>query len=340
MDTTVHSNFPRFISFPLEIREMIWEDCLPHRVIDMDMPTSESQTPDIVPEELWSKPFCSWTDSRQWWAHASCPPLIARVCRESRRVALRNGQWLPVPSYDPLWLDPARDVLHLNWNTYVDRFHYPFTKGIITFLAKAPASRVSITDNLTNALPFSRFNDWADEEAQDEDCEPPIPDQLEQRRSYEVCLGTVIIHVTGTEEERRDRIIESGLFGFFGEKQVEIVDATDRAKLQHFAIFNETCGSPLDVRATYFFQNYQTDYLEERKQGHERRWLNYRLAEARKKGTAIEDLDTVRVPMPGPGRCSNQWMPNRGHPWVKSVLCAMPTFHPVYMIRVCTNGCT
>lgn len=56
------------------------------------------------------------------------PPVISRVCRESREVAFETGnvpvfsedipldaQWSSGNSVTDPWLDHARDSVHLNW---------------------------------------------------------------------------------------------------------------------------------------------------------------------------------------------------------------------------------
>ncbi len=72
---TTHNSFDYFPLLPAELRVIIWELCLPRRIVDFNMPT-----------ERWSTPLLDdaiFLNSR--------PPLTTRVCRESREIAFKNG---------------------------------------------------------------------------------------------------------------------------------------------------------------------------------------------------------------------------------------------------------
>ncbi|THX93107.1 hypothetical protein D6D08_02221 [Aureobasidium pullulans] len=112
----IHDNFHPFPRLPLELREEIWRLCLPYRV-------SEREDPN---------------DCRS----NKRPPLLARVCRESRRVASATGKWMPFlvwrndvcSSEIPCeadwktgkvidhgnWQDTSRDSAHMNWTPSYD----------------------------------------------------------------------------------------------------------------------------------------------------------------------------------------------------------------------------
>lgn len=126
MGTSFHL-FPRL---PQEIRDAIWRECLPRRVIEIHFPTEE---------EALDLPLESDDDGRPIDRELSClmrntsminakPPIISRVCRESRGVAFETGAILEHPRdpQEPLlyhrikkhWVDRARDtVVHLHFNT-------------------------------------------------------------------------------------------------------------------------------------------------------------------------------------------------------------------------------
>ncbi|KAJ5833512.1 hypothetical protein N7474_001823 [Penicillium riverlandense] len=69
--------FPRFPDLPAELRLMIWSYSLPHRVVELDMSTQAIGPP--LP--------CGLTLTSTL---NGLPPLISRVCRESRSVALQS----------------------------------------------------------------------------------------------------------------------------------------------------------------------------------------------------------------------------------------------------------
>ncbi|KAB5576422.1 hypothetical protein GE09DRAFT_1282068 [Coniochaeta sp. 2T2.1] len=232
MEPMITPTFRYFNSFPPEIRQMIWEVCLPTHVLDIDEPQCESQWSEIIPNELMDKPYCSLTSSweKQLRAATTCPPVISRVCREARAVGLRNRADPSESPYTiPRRLGPVRNVLHVNWNQHVvDDFTYPYYPGIMADLARSKAERISVTYNLAS---------------------------IGIRAMY----GSVTIHVTGTNEERRGKVIDSGLFGLFGESVAELVQVTDRAGGRRLDEFNAAHGSRKDVRATYFFDKYRTE---------------------------------------------------------------------------------
>jgi hypothetical protein len=71
------SKFPRFPDLPAELRVMIWSYCLPHRVVELD----------VSPRTILAPVSCGflWTTTLN-----GLPPLISRVCRESRAVASQS----------------------------------------------------------------------------------------------------------------------------------------------------------------------------------------------------------------------------------------------------------
>lgn len=75
--------FVFFPAFPLLIRELVWKECLPKRII----------IPNMSPKYFQSSCMSSAIHSQ------SQPPLIAQVCHEARQLALRHiskvilGEW-------------------------------------------------------------------------------------------------------------------------------------------------------------------------------------------------------------------------------------------------------
>ncbi|KAK3617411.1 hypothetical protein LTR22_026742 [Elasticomyces elasticus] len=122
--------FHCFPQLPLELREEIWRCCLPYRIRELDSPR-----PEIIflePDPLvmsWGGPTpCNLKHT----THVNgLPPMISRVCYESRKVAHEAGS-LPPPKdkfraaseliWDAEsirctdWRDPTRESVHLNYN--------------------------------------------------------------------------------------------------------------------------------------------------------------------------------------------------------------------------------
>ncbi|KAK3934607.1 hypothetical protein QBC46DRAFT_462537 [Diplogelasinospora grovesii] len=315
--------FHYFSAFPAELRDAVWEQCLPYRVVDADEPNEDWEVDDD--EDLASCDL-NLAGSTQSCANSGCPPLISRVCRESRNVAMKNGGWVRMGGFPRVWLDPARDVLHFNWHQLVDDFTHPYCGGLVSWVVGAQAKRVSISYYL--CLAGSLYEEGPD---------VWIQRLLEQRRSYELCLGTVIIHVAQTGQQGQDPvsdpIVSSGLFGMFGEERVKQVDARDHSQLERFAAFNRDHGSPRDARAAGFFKTYKADNVQEHMDRLRLEWLRRRWEEAKKMGRFIEDCETVWAPHP--------YFPDQ--PYLQNAepgSSEMPVLHPVYIIRLCTRNCT
>lgn len=130
MFTSNHSStFPLFQRLPTELRDEIWRMCLPRRVIELDFPLAE------IVFDIWDHdPILSPCRlGRSVYLNTS-PPLITRICRESRRVAFEHGRtaarlistdgllppaeidWHTSNTIHPDYWQPKRggDLIHLN----------------------------------------------------------------------------------------------------------------------------------------------------------------------------------------------------------------------------------
>lgn len=102
------NSFHYFTRLPLELRRLIWEHCLPYRIAELDIPAflldGEESRQACLPE---------------YTTHQNAQlPVIAFVNSESRQVALEEGRWVQgqeTTSKQLIWVQPRRDVLHLNW---------------------------------------------------------------------------------------------------------------------------------------------------------------------------------------------------------------------------------
>jgi hypothetical protein len=107
------SHFHPFPRLPLELRRIVWGLCRPHRIVDLDYTLS--------PEDL----LTACRGVQRTSTLNSKPPIISRVCRESREVALQ-GMEAPVfedtvPSSENhvcirhnYWFNSSTDLIHLN----------------------------------------------------------------------------------------------------------------------------------------------------------------------------------------------------------------------------------
>ncbi|KAG0652749.1 hypothetical protein D0Z07_0369 [Hyphodiscus hymeniophilus] len=103
LSTAFSKRFPQFSSLPVEIRLLVWEAAFPSPRIHELHPCGKLQQGRLT-----------------FRSNASTPPVVLRVCRESREVALHHYALM---DYDPsfpakpvrkFYFDPRADTLFLN----------------------------------------------------------------------------------------------------------------------------------------------------------------------------------------------------------------------------------
>lgn len=175
--------FHAFSRLPTELREAIWRECLPNRVCELDYPAAEL----LYGVENAADAPCTL---RHTSILNELPPLITRVCRESRSVAFQAGkeavtrskqQKPPGMTDDSLlwvwpadnqlripngptngWLDRVADIVHMSWTFEYD---YPYggsgsmeldvesVEWLATWASHSAAGRASImVDRLTGCF--------------------------------------------------------------------------------------------------------------------------------------------------------------------------------------------
>lgn len=361
------SSFHLFPKLPQELRDAIWRECLPRRVIEIDIPTEE------VMFELAQLPLEDFDDDdRPIHRELSCnmrktsminakPPIISRVCRESRAVAFETGSLLEHPrvseephlhqhiSISKRWVDRARDtVAHLHVNPYSNFWvggRNEATGHPIQLLRDVmlPANGMrSMSDKLLSRLRNSSR------------------DLVESLSEILVCLQVLVLH---TDEEPA---IQSGLFGRIGEERIVMVDLFDEKRIKKFRdfwsrhqrsrdelteTFFEKCiaSDPIqcrrallkaveDIKAEWLLKRWfdtTGPWVREQDAFGRTRWV-YRIRNV--PGLVREEV-WEKAP-PGNAHLNfRHWAPNQQHPWVRTTYSSMPKFVPVIMFRLCTNLC-
>ncbi|KAK3371495.1 hypothetical protein B0T24DRAFT_721596 [Lasiosphaeria ovina] len=290
-----------FRTLPTELRLMIWETCLPNRVVYADRPFIYFEIPEL-PAFGVSGDVCK---------------LEADVPQPNTMALLRQLPSIDITRLPRITGDPVRDTVHLNMSQY-----HPWEEESEDGLPLGPPARMpGSLPMLESALVNLRF----------------IPDCLERRSSYGLRMGEVNIHVTGTQQEKREKIINSGLFD---ETRIESVATTDHARLQRFAQFNAAHGDPGDYLASHFFKNFQDWDMESEYMPIVRNnWLKFRWNEAKvnNKVTSLDEGDVWEFwdKASGlPDKTPNYNKPKLAHPWTIGVLNKMPKMNPVYKIRL------
>lgn len=354
-----NQTFHHFPDLPRELRDEIWRQCLPHRVVELDFPD-----PDYLSwraEQPHCHPFaylsCElWSTSRRNYAM----PTITRVCHESRKVALEAVDLALIDHTSSLsmttdknrrpWIDPVRDTLHLHWHPRLSEPTILFTLDSVQQCLSLGAKfhNASLCADLLDSV-YRRYR-------------RAYMDFLVDHPSWSICVAYVSIHAT---EEAAVR--NSELWGMLGEERIVLVDARDTKRVAEFRDFWNNHGTMQDNPTAAFFDACvdgvpKIHYLEtpeEFLQDLEIRWLHDYMPHGEENVAAFEELQNqVWLMTPGdfdgkeddprqadygdlPGRpfARQLWSPNRDHPWVRNILGKMPNLQPTIMFRLCTNKC-
>ncbi|KAL4735944.1 hypothetical protein BDV11DRAFT_211602 [Aspergillus similis] len=219
----MEGHFYSFPQLPAELRLQIWRECLPHR------------------------PPCkmNWKTSR----NNKAPPLIVRVCHESRAVAFETGrpQLLPDP-YGVIgrdrfsnymiaspWLDTARDSVHLNWTPFVDIEWQSYDWGdpvrCLMYLAAQTRSRQA-SIMLDSLVLFQHRSDPDELHWHYRWTRTALAELMRSRQSWTVViLPPVIIHANVETT--------AGLFGLLADVRVQLVGADEESRINEFLALGE-----------------------------------------------------------------------------------------------------
>ncbi|KAJ6103133.1 hypothetical protein N7486_005560 [Penicillium sp. IBT 16267x] len=230
------NSFHLFPRLPTELRLQIWRLCIPCRVWDTDLPTDDGIYLD-EPNADGSYP-CKVTPTAKL---NGLPPVITRVCQESRNVAKESGGILTRDTYkdlphdavfvstttngiaDDFWVDTKRDSAHLNWTPYYESIYQNSSGSALASLAwksRLVIGRPSI------------MGDWV---AMMVDQKEERFDVFEQIPSWWVIMRVVIIHASFREAA------QTGFFGLLGDASVQIVSLSDEEKANALYDFADEC---------------------------------------------------------------------------------------------------
>ncbi|KAI0139011.1 hypothetical protein F4776DRAFT_46362 [Hypoxylon sp. NC0597] len=236
--------FPRL---PPELRLAIWSECLPHRVVELQRPLSGiafdfQETPlETCKLELTTR-------------KNSYPPIISRVCRESRAIAFETvarlgdalddaseNHWEHSLAMRDSRIDTARDIIHIPyerpyerpWDSVMDR---PNLGNPLRHAACAATQIISgqVSIDIMLLLRPGLFYEH-------------IIDLLRLRSNWLVVVYLVVVHMDP------EASAATGLFGLLGDAPVQIVELRDEARMNAFdnlVLTSErrkpSAGQPLD----------------------------------------------------------------------------------------------
>lgn len=222
--------FPHFTNLPLELQCTIWRFCLPHRVEEVGVPFSLLQIDDDF-SVLCNLTRTSYLNKR--------PPLISRICRASRTVALAAGSMfhagLDETEYWQLqWKDPIRDSFHISWTSDDDVIDSGSLYSVVRPGTYTPETikRMSIRPSCNNPpslmlkaiLPgrrFDRYGDWSKEAF------PLLIELVQLLPKWLVVMRTIFVHCD------YKTAAASGFFGLLGDAPIVVADVCkdpERAK--------------------------------------------------------------------------------------------------------------
>ncbi|KAB8228907.1 2EXR domain-containing protein [Aspergillus alliaceus] len=354
-----NNSFHHFSQLPLELRRLIWKHCLPYRIAEQDMP-------DFLLDGNESRQAC-WAD-RITYQNAQLP-VIAFVNSESRQVALEQGRRLELDvttSLKSIWIQPRRDVLHINWS----RMSYKHAamacdpcSPIDMFLWHADdlGMRPSIVADIIYPFSLKALLDGADS-ADSTDMWSTGPCIKYKGREYErnqdvsditafaemgclskldIAMAAVSLHIT------RKAALRSGLFGLLGDAPVQMVDVDNKARLREFqALFREHALEKEPAVQTLFelfiSPRFQTA-VEAWKRQAEWLILAFMWQSAREENLDILGTNPGSAWVPYLPEQEYIWMSrfllNEKHAWVKQARQSMPKLRLRIMVRYCTNEC-
>ncbi|TRX92033.1 hypothetical protein FHL15_007130 [Xylaria flabelliformis] len=239
------TSFPQFTRLPRELRDVIWRLCLPPRCLGIHYWG--------IPYWRWGLPNDDLPDRNKLYIELELPvslPLISRVCRESRREAVRcfkyNGEGYndcprnPVLYDDPKPREQTRGRLWFDENSMIYIDAPPWTRlsaspwpnnnnngdniddreiaPELQELLSNPNAPLCIEYNLRN-------NGWPVRKGAKHFCKEEFVEwalkYIAKRKECTVVIG--FTHLSMTYQEA----CESGLFGLFAESDVVHINVND-----------------------------------------------------------------------------------------------------------------
>lgn len=332
------TEFHLFPQLPLELRWLIWKECLPkERVFGIIWPCDYAgPSPNRCQKPFWSR------------VANKIPPVITGVCRESRAVALEVGRFVhEIGGYKlptPAWAIPKAGIT-------VDYCFLTSSWLLGKGGGEDPIVRAIIVDQDANGR-YSDFGRWAKLYR-----EKP-PDAYLPRTIF-ICRWIIFLHISLEE------MVDSQLFGRLGEEVIQLVDPMDFEKLNRFKTLAVNSGPQLpytrdffklmDTDTTHFKEQLAEDLEQTRQCFFWHMWLAAH-ANGFQGVLDPEDIwigprsrkDGSRLDMLAPGTYYDdlsdqeepeEYVPNVKHPWVQEVLGMMPDFSLRVMFRPCPYQC-
>ncbi|KAJ5722137.1 hypothetical protein N7488_000172 [Penicillium malachiteum] len=360
-ELTMDSSFTLFPLLPPELRHMIWEACIPHRIVQFGF-----QWPDhsevrfsraFVQDEMFPRrTYCGF----EWdIMHPIPPPIISQVCREARMIVLKSGEMRQdAYAQTKKWIDTKHDRIAWWWTPVIYSCYIPEIQMemISSFVSHAQSTNKEPVIMTRWAYPFrSTFHEI-------DSFSPSLVflTKLFELKSVLFCIKIVTVHTD------RSQAIKSRLWGATGEEVTQIVDAHDTAQIQKFRremnasdptqlefvdsaldkekFAEEVAEWELQIKSQWLFMKWMSAFPRRFSDIDEPMnvWLG---PQADFHGQPLDiwllhqALSGQFMAQPPEIAVSGRFTPNIEHPWVKSVLEEASTFKPVIMFHQCLKNC-
>ncbi|QKX54591.1 uncharacterized protein TRUGW13939_01679 [Talaromyces rugulosus] len=253
------SAFHLFPKLPAELRLEIWRFCLPQRICEKDQPFYEIVF-NIIDYKIPSPCLLYQTTEVN-----GRPPVITRVCAESRAVALETGsffeffhntdkmvkprppeaQWSSDTSINTAWFDHTRDSIHLNW-------HPTYEADFMTEGSPLKSLAWDASQAVGGGSIFMKYFQTVHAPKSD------LIDFLKQLPTWMVVMRVVVIHTDASTGA------STGLFGLLGDSRVQLVDVSDEARINTYMNLAEK-REPYDLVTTrQDFRRYSAKSTQEK----------------------------------------------------------------------------
>lgn len=348
-----------FSRLPYELREMIWLNCIPSRVIELEVPPVNR--------------LSSHTETCTFWtAHQNTrPPVVTRVCRESREITLkvcgRRINDKKCPDWD-LYLttempffNPARDIITWSSLNCILPYGPKVREKDSYFICLAKAAQ----DILVPAQTFYPFR-YLMLPMESTRLHPKLEwaqlDSLANLKDFMVCIKVVQMHMPAS------KALNSSISGKTGDGLIQLVDPSDTAMIKLFdqsdpndadlkivfkrMLDKETMDREIKLWMTHVanhwvfrcFSNLPNRSEEQRTVDHDA-GMPYR--------STLQPF-TEESGKENPAKLVDRWSPLWGCyrpspvaeevlelecPWVQWVLERIPRMRPMIMFRYCVSNC-
>lgn len=355
------TEFHLFPYLPWEIRRMIWLYCIEGRVVELNVPQ-------VRYSSSHSENCISWTTHQN-----TRPPVVTRICQESRQAALSQCAWTLAegeavnPSDDYIttrspWFNPAKDIVAFNSLDCTYQYESEDEESSYFMQCAKQAQGVVIPARMLYPFRYLRLPMEVGES------NPKIPrtaaDQFSQLGGFMVCLKSIEVHMPP------DKFLQSTLSGRTGDSLVRVVDVFDAAQIEKIygevkdvsfqdedvtAVFKLLCNTKElyeavakwqeEVKMNWLCQRYGSSHSLKQRIYDEEHSIPPRNLECflNPAGSGPDAEPTTRARFIESYRAKpprfDEFTFDISDPWVQWAHEDMPIFRPVLMFRLCVRGC-